>query len=245
MMSLKPHPEAQKKFEPFVDSILTSHQDIIHSIHLTGSVLTTDYDPKHSDINSIVILKQMNLSSIENLAPLGKKYGKKSISAPLVMTPEYIQQSLDVFPIEFLEIKLLHHTWMGEDIFKDIQINPSDLRRQCERELKIRLIGLRQDYISSIGNRKILTDSFIGALSGYIPLFRGLILLHGKEPPLENADVLSLVAETMGVNIEPFKSIWKLKRERSKPSLQQLNTLFEDCYGIVEKLGDVINALDV
>ena len=161
------------------------------------------------------------------------------------MTPDYIQQSLDVFPIEFLEIKLLHHTCIGEDVFKDIQINPSDLRRQCERESKIRLIGLRQDYVLSAGNRKKLAEAFINAFSGYIPLFRGIITLHGQEPPIENKRALSLLEEISGIDIHPFHEIWKLKQDRSKPILQQLNTLFEDCYEIIRKLGDIINALDI
>jgi len=245
MTNLKPHPEAEKKFKPFVENILLFHRENIHSIHLTGSVLTPDYDPKHSDVNSVMVFSQMNISAIEDLAPLGKKYGKKSIAAPLIMTPDYIQQSLDVFPIEFLDIQLLHYTWMGEDIFKDIRINPPDLRRQCERELKVRLIGLRQNYISSTGNRKILAKAFISAFSGYIPLFRGIIMLYGKKPPLTNSEVLSVVEETTGIHADPFKAVWKLKKERSTPTLQQLNTFFEECYGIIEKLGSAINALEV
>ena len=48
----------------------------LHSVCLTGSALTTDFDPDHSDINSILVLQQMELKLLERLAPLGKKYGE-------------------------------------------------------------------------------------------------------------------------------------------------------------------------
>jgi hypothetical protein len=245
MANIKPHPEAEKKFRPFAESMMEANRQNIHSIHLTGSVLTPDYDPKRSNINSIVVFHQMDVKHLAVLAPLGKKHGKKGIAAPLIMTPDYIHQSLDVFPIEFLNIHLLHHTWTGEDIFEPILIEPSDLRRQCERELKVRLVGLRQNYISAVGNRKTLSESFINAFSGYIPLFRGIIMLYQIEPPLTNSEVLSVMEDTTGIAIDAFKAVWKLKQERSKPTLQQLNTFFEDCYAAIENLGNAINALEV
>ena len=96
----------------------------------------------------------MDLDFLDLLAPLGKKYGKKQIAAPLIMTPKYIDESSDVFPMEFLNIKLLHYPVFGNDIFKNLEISASYLRRQCERELKARLIGLRQGYISAAGDAK-------------------------------------------------------------------------------------------
>ena len=169
-----------ERFNPFQEDILANFKNKIHSITITGSALTDDFDPKRSDINSIFVLNKMDLKFLELIAPLGKKYGKKGVSAPLIMTQEYIMSSLDVFPLEFLNIKLLHKTVFGEDLFKDMEINPSDLRLQCERELKVRMIGLRQGYISSAGDKKLLAKMFADSFSGYIPLFKGIILISGK-----------------------------------------------------------------
>jgi len=63
-----------EKFKPFQDEILSSYQDKIHSITITGSALTDDFDPKKSDINSVFVLTKMDLKFLELLAPLGKKY---------------------------------------------------------------------------------------------------------------------------------------------------------------------------
>ena len=181
MYDLNLKTEISSTYKPFLDEILSGYKDNIHSIHITGSALTDDFDPKTSDINSVFILQDMDLKFLELLAPMGKKYGKKKIAAPLIMTPDYIMKSLDVFPIEILNIKLLHYTVMGEDLFQDLEINRSDLRYQCERELKVKLIGLRQGYIATAGDRKTLTAGFVDSFSGYIPLLRAVIVLLGKE----------------------------------------------------------------
>ena len=230
-----------ERFKPFQNEILSSYQDKIHSITITGSALTDDFDPNKSDVNSVFVLTEMDLKFLELMAPLGKKYGKKRrrIAAPLIMTPEYIMNSLDAFPIEFLNIKLLHKTVFGEDLFQKLEINRSDLRLQCERELKVRLIGLRQGYISSAGDSKTLTDMFINTISGYIPLFRGIILVLGKEPPIRNDDVLTSLEEFSGVNTGVFKAVLKQKKHKTKLTIKQLNTFFEDYYAAIEKLGEI------
>jgi hypothetical protein len=186
----------------------------------------------------------MDLKFLELLAPLGKKYRKKSVAAPLIMTSEYITNSLDVFPLEFLNIKILHKTIYGEDLFQGLEINRSDLRLQCERELKVRMIGLRQGYISSAGDSKVLTNMFIDSFSGYIPLFRGLILILGKEPPLRNDDVLKILEEVSGINTSAFRLVSKQKKQKTRLAMEQLNTIFEDYYAAIEKLGDITDDIE-
>ena len=78
--------EALTKFKPFMDIVLNKYKDKIHSIHVTGSALTEDFNPATSDINSILILHKMDLKFLEDFAPLGKKFGKKQISSPHTMT---------------------------------------------------------------------------------------------------------------------------------------------------------------
>ena len=44
--------EGMKKFKPFLDEVLAAYEKGIDSIHITGSALTTDFDPKISDVTS-------------------------------------------------------------------------------------------------------------------------------------------------------------------------------------------------
>ena len=231
------------RYQPFLDKILEHHRDLIHSIHLVGSALTRDFDPKNSDINSVVVLENMDLEFLKFLAPLGKKFGKKRIAAPLIMTPAYIEASLDVFPIEFFNIQQLHLTIFGKDVFRNLDIKKSDLRRQCEQELKIKLMGLRQGFISAAGNERDLARGFAASFSGYMPLFKAIILLLGQEPPNDNHAILSVLEQISGVSTQVFKKVLIQKHQKAKPSIEQLNMVFEEYYAAIEKLGEITDEI--
>ena len=233
------------RIRPFIEEILGSYSDNIHSIHIVGSSLTKDFDEKTTDINSIFVLSEMDLKFIELIAPLGKKHRKKSVAAPLIMTPDYIMSSLDVFPLEFLDFKIIHETVFGEDILKETGITAVDLRNQCEREIKSRLIGLRQGYISSLGDEKLLTERFVSSIAGYMPLFRGIIFLMGKEPPTGKYDVISALSSSTGIDTDVFKRIVDIKKGKSKLSRAELDTIFEEFYTATEKLGKIIDEYQV
>jgi len=234
---------AANKIKPFLDDVLSKFKNKIHSIHITGSATNDDFDEKVSDVNSIIVLKEMDLQVLELLAPLGKKYNKHKVAAPLIMTPDYISTSLDVFPIEFLNFKLIHSTVMGKDILESMEFDRMDLRHQCERELKAKLIWLRQGYLSSMGDRKMLTDGFTGSITGYIPLFRGVISLLGKEPPVIQSKVMASLSEATNINTEVFSKILKARHEKVKLSIDELNTIFEDYYTATEKIGKLVDEI--
>ncbi len=228
--------KAAERIRPFFEEVLSGYREKIHSIHVTGTAITDDFNLKRSDVNSVFVLNKMDLKFLELLAPLGKKYGRHRVAAPLIMTEEYIKGSLDVFPIEFLNFRLIHKTVYGEDVFKDIEIDRNDLRHQCERELKSKLIWLRQGYISSQGDRKLLTEGFVSSISAYIPLFRGMITLLGKEPPTRQADVVRSLSEATGINTDVFAKVLGDKNKKVKHSIDELNTIFENYYAATEAL---------
>ena len=233
------------KYNQFLEYILSKYKDKIDSIHIVGSVITDDFDLKTSKINSIFVLKSMDLKFLELLAPLGKKFGKKHITAPLIMTREYIEKSLDVFPLEFLNIKLYHKTIFGNDIFENIEINISDLRHQCERELKVKLAVLRQSYISASGDVKLLAEQFVNSIDDFVALFRGIIVLHGESPPESSKDVLTSLEKLTGINKAVFMSILMAKNAKVKFTANNLDRIFEEYYQAIEKLGDITDEISV
>lgn len=228
-----------------MEEILSGYQENIHSVYITGSAVTDDFDGKKSDINSIFVLNEMDLGFLKLIAPLGKKHGRHKIAAPLIMTPSYIKNSLDVFPVEFLNFKLIHSTIYGEDLLRDLEVGMHDLRQQCEREIKSKLIWLRQGYLSSYGDSKALMEGMINSIAGYIPLFRGIILMLGKEPPLKQAGVITSLSKASGLDAGIFGKILSEKHQKAKHSAGEIKVMFDDCYNATEKLGRIVNDIRI
>lgn|SRR5574341_591924 len=238
-------PSVAHTVAPMIDEIVGAHSQKIHSIHIVGSAVIPDYNEKLSDINSVVVLHDMDLKFVEFLAPLGKKFGKKKIAAPLIMTPDYIRKSLDAFPIEFLDFKLIHRTVYGEDLFKDLVIAGSQLRLQCEREIKTKLIQVRQGYLSSLGKGDLLAAALVRSVTGSMAFFRAAISLLGKEPPIPRAEVVTMFGAATGIETAVFNTMLRLKAGTIRPSDRELRDLFEQYYHALEAAEKIIDDLHV
>jgi predicted nucleotidyltransferase len=234
--------ELLKEFDGFVEELKGLFGDDIHSIHLVGSILNEDFLENSSDVNSIVVFKNLRFSFVKALAGLGKKYRKKKISAPWLMDPDYISRSLDSFPLEFLNFKLLHRTVYGEDIFAGLSVEPKYLRLQIERELKSKLIWLRQGYLSSMGEPKALTEYLKTMAKGLIPLLRGISYLHQPQVPTTSAEVLfEEIKDTIKREIEPVRKVWQIRQKQYTPSKADIDHLYEDLYGWLTELSKEID----
>ncbi|MEJ2191344.1 MAG: hypothetical protein P8Y39_03205 [Nitrospirota bacterium] len=236
-------PVVAERVVPFFEELLEKEDGNIHSLHVVGSALTADFNEQTSDVNSVVVLKEMDLRFLEVLAPRGKKYRKRGVAAPLIMTPGYITASLDVFPVEFLSFRLIHETVYGEDVFALIEVDNGDLRQQCERELKTRLIGLRQGYISSLGDVRTLTETYVKAMRSYAPVFRGIIHLKGEAPPERYEDIVRELARVTGVDCDIFMRLLRGRHEKLKLSQEEVKTVFETYYRATEALGKVVDEI--
>ena len=222
----------------FAREIIPRLHTQIESIAVTGSCLTEDYMPGTSDINSVFVLKEITLPILDILASMGKRYGKKRIRAPLIMTQEYIHRSLDVFPIEFLDIKLIHSTIYGDEMFSLLSIDKPMLRLQCERDLKAKLINLRQRYIACAGNKRALSGLLGDVFPGFFPLFRAMLdIVHiNKSPSIRRADVLSDMESTFDMPLDVLQEIDSIRRnKRGSLSHEQVTRIFNEVYRITHE----------
>ncbi len=222
----------------FAREIIPSIRTQLESIAITGSCLTQDYIPGTSDINSVFVLKEITLPVLDMIASMGKRYNKKRIQAPLIMTREYIHRSLDVFPIEFLDIKRIHSTIYGDEMFSLLEVDKSMLRLQCERDLKAKLINLRQGYISCAGRKRDLVMLLGDAFPGFFPLFRAMLYIVqiNKTPSIRRADVLSEMESTFDMPLDVLREIETVRRKkRGSLSHEQAIRIFNEVYRITHE----------
>ena len=99
------HVNIRDSVKAFADKLLAALGDNLKSITIVGSSLTDDFKSGQSDINTVVVLAKQTLASLNAIASMAKPMSRKKISPPLLMTASYIERSLDVFGVEFLELK--------------------------------------------------------------------------------------------------------------------------------------------
>jgi len=220
-------PEVVKKvLLPYLEELLKIYEDNLLAIIIFGSATGKDFIPGSSDINLFLEFQKVDLAVLKKSLKLVAKGMRKKIVAPLFFTKEYMKNSSDVFPIEFLEMAGNHLLLCGEDPFANLEINREHLRLECEEQLRSKLIRLRQTYLEVGLQRRGLDRLLKDSLTSLIPVFRNILHLKGKTILYEKKKVLTGIGEEFGIDSATFLSIWQDKKDNNKIGREDAEVVF-------------------
>lgn len=176
----------------------------------------------------IIVLDKIDMDVMKKL--------KEVKGTPLVMTKKAIKESLDVFPLEFLNIKLTHNIKHGDKFIDSLKISKKDVRRQLEFELRSKLIHLREGYIG-IRKYKDLKEMLQNSVPVLLPLCHGLLFVKGKEVPEDKQETFKAVKKAYKVDMDVMLRIMQQEKEfDSDEIVKELMEMLEDLIEKVDKL---------
>ncbi|MEA3360970.1 MAG: hypothetical protein U9R17_16415 [Thermodesulfobacteriota bacterium] len=203
-------------FDEFKDDYITIFGDDLVSVILYGSGARGEYIAKKSDINFLIVLKDNGMEHLDDSIDLVAKWEKRKVPVPLFLSEDYIKSSLDAFPLEFFNIRLAYSVAYGTDVLKDLNIEKGNLRLQCERELKAKLLLLRRSFLQANGEARLLTGLVKQSFSAFISIFNALLYLKGDEIPGEYLGIIKEMSENYDINRDLFLSLSQIKKEEKK-----------------------------
>ena len=195
-------------FEQLAETLIREAGDNLLGIAAFGGWLTDDPLFAGTPGRSVVLLDKIDLALLDRIAGDAVKFGRANLTAPLMMTPRYIESSCDVFPLEFLEIRQTQAVIYGRDGFADLSLKKPEVRLQCERELKGELVHLRQGLLAAGGKHQRLGEvSRIGA-ARIIRYLRGILLIADvAPPPAVSREIVQKSAAALGVKLETLARV--------------------------------------
>ena len=220
---------ANPVLKKMVQSLTDALGGCLRGVVLYGSAARGDFHKATSDFNLLVVLESLDPASLESLSPLLSRWRRQGQPMPRLFSPSIIAESIDVFPIEFLDLQSSRVVLHGQDPFADLEVRGHHLRLQCERELREKMMRLREGYIethsSSRNLRRLLTDSY----STFVALFRGCLHLHGDQVPLHNEEVMVAFCGRAELDRAPFEEVDRLKHgEQVATGLKSLFSRYYD-----------------
>ncbi len=236
--------ELHLPIKKFADMLISDVPENLKSVTIIGSATTEDFHPQLSDINTIVVVNERNMELLKLIAGYGKKLSKYKIRAPLLMTPKYIEESLDVFGIEFLDFQLNHITIFGQDYLSELTFQKEHVRLQCERDLKSALINLRQGYISFFGAEKPVGQLLYNCTKNLTFILRAMLWLIDVERPKLIQPTFKLSADKFSFQYDKIAPAIDALRSHAPP-FKNIDKLFENIYQTAEHLAEVVNSLTV
>jgi predicted nucleotidyltransferase len=237
------------KPEEIFQDIVKDYQEIfgadLVSIILYGSGARGDYIPKKSDINFLIILSDEGINKLGRALKTVVKWHKRRVSTPLFLTKSYVMTSLDTFPIEFLNLRSAYKLVYGEDILHDLSIDKHFLRLQCERELKGKLLQLRENFLESEGRNRDIVLLIAQSISTFLSLFRGVLFLKGLEVSNNNEAILQHMSEETGLHKSLFLDILAIKKGKKKLAKSEAVPFMESYIKEIRNLSKFVDTMEI
>jgi len=228
------------RLEDFCRALKKIHGDGLISVILYGSGASGELPPKAPKLNVLVVLASVGLEDLKKSSALLKKF---SVIVPLYLDQDYIYSSLDIFPIEFLDMRENYRLLYGKDVLADVVVDTRNLRFQCEQEFKSRLLGLRQAYLVSYKDARALKGILLKAFTSVLHLARNVLRLKGKNPPYNKQELLRHLAAEFHIDGRVWENILALKLGMLSLNSQATDDLFAVFMEDLEKLVDIVDKM--
>jgi len=217
--------------------------DDLISIILYGSATGKDFRPGKSDINFMIVLSEEGIEHLDRAFKTVNKWKKRRVAIPLFLTRVYVETSMDVFPIEYRNFQRNHVIVYGEDILKDLSFDSQLVRLQCEREIKGKLLLLRQAFLETAGKGAALKGVIGQSTQAVLAIFEALLFFKDQEIPEEKREIVKAASKVFDMDGDLFQRLLDIKEQKIKLGDAQIKDIFQEYLREVRKLSKIIDAL--
>ena len=128
-------------------------------------------------------------------------------------------------------------------ILPTIEIKKDDLRLQIERELRGKLIYLREGFLNTAKDRRSLYEMLSKSVPTFISIFSALLYLKDEPLPQSRAKVFERTAELFGLQNSIFTELINIKNGQWHGSKVQLHDLTMAYIKQISKLIDLVDQM--
>lgn len=234
----------QESLNGLVEDLRETHGDNLASVVLYGSVAAGDNVELRSDYNILIALNRITPEDLRQAQAPMREWQRLGHPLPVYFTVEELSDAGDVFPIEFHQMANARVVLYGHDPFEFVKLSDANLRHQTEYELRSKLIQLRRLYIPASVSTEKLCDLMSESLSSFAALFRAVLLLFDREPPIAKPDTVRATAQLFNLDQQPFERIFQFRTTDNLPASEKdANDLFGAYLFQIEQVVDAVDEL--
>lgn len=234
----------QNTLRMFVEDLRSTHGENLASVVLYGSAAVGDVVEQQFGYNVLVALHAITPHDLRLAQAPIREWQRLGQPLPVYFTLAELKDAADVFPIEFFQMERARRVLYGVDPFEVVKLSDANLRHQTEYELRGKLIQLRRSYISASSSGEKLSMLMSESLASFASLFRPVLLLMGKEPPVKKLDAVRATVQLLGLEGDAFERILDIRAtgiDETDMSEEDANDLFA---AYLLQLERVIEAVD-
>lgn len=226
-----------EKLEMALTSIATQLKTI-HQEKLVSFYALKKRSEHHSQFSGIAEITLLLILEEEALDDIGQydgfqKYFRDFPFKLSILTRSELEKSLDVFPLEFNDIKQNGQLIEGSDILGGLSIHADNMRHECEFYLRSYLISLREQFSLNSKDAPVLIRK---SFPSFLTTFKHLIVLWDRSPQqLTAEEVIQTLDDKFGLQLAVLPA---LLEEKTDAELARLFPAY------LEELANIIKAVD-
>lgn len=229
------------ELKELIDKLTSAHGGNLKSIVLYGSAVEGEQLDEGAPKKVLIILDEITPVTLKAGQEVAEWWRKEGNPLPVYFNTEEIEDSSDVFPIEFIDMSRVRHVLYGADPFDDLKIDTHNLRHQLEYELRGKLIRLRSLYLPASHNPNRLATLMADSLNSFVVLFRHVLEMLGTEAPAERNAVLIKIADELGLDKKVFARISEYAADEDVWLESETNETFGAYLKLLEQVTDAVD----
>lgn len=236
--------DMRRAAERYASELAVAMGDRLKSVVLHGSVARGEGVKGVSDINLMVLLDDASPGVLRDLAPLARRWRKESRALPLVLTWAEWAAASDVFAIETADMLDAHAVLHGQDPLAGAEVRDRDLRIQAERELRVKLIHLREAVLATADHADEVGELLVSALPSVVTYLRAALRLGGKTVRGQTSqEVIAHGAALVGADDQPLLDLWALRGRGRAPDMDVADPRTTAIHDVLERTAHYVDTL--
>lgn len=203
----------ERTFHELVSRLSATERENLVSVIVYGSAIGIPGNARKSDYQLLIITRQMTASDLWHVRSALQWWTGQGYALPVFFTASEFKASLDVFPIEFRQMKRAYKVLHGEDLLAGVEVSQVNLRHETEFELRGKLLRLRSLSIQAGGSASDLTKLMTDSIVSFVRFLRPMLELLGEEPPLGRLATVKRIGEHLKIDTSPLVRVLNLRDE--------------------------------
>src|SRR2546426_12717716 len=233
----------EKLLSEFVEKMRTAAGENLISMILYGSAAEGEFHPEYSDLNLLCVLRDTSFASLSKIASAVEWWRKKKYHPPLVLTPQELKDTADVFSIEFVDMKQRHRVLYGEDVLRDLDVPVHLHRSQLEYELREKLFLLRQHILVAGTREKRLWEVMLNSLSSFTTLFRHVLIEMGEQGRKHSREAVNDLSARLNFDSSAFVQLIDVRAKKADRKQLRAAEVVAKYLSAIEKVAAAVDTM--
>ena len=213
---MEPGAEVQTRVGDVAGALARALGDGAVCIAVYGSAASDDFAPGHSDVNLLIVLREVAFADLRLIGATLEREAKDDLrfATPLVITPSFLRDARDSFPIEIDDIGTRHRILHGEDLLSGLAVEMAHLREAAEREARSALLRLRA-LVMHHPPEKDLQHALAGLCTTVLVIERALLRTSITDTAARGETLFAAVERHQGLSLRVLARLYAMRAGRA------------------------------